>query len=915
MRWAPWIACIALFAPSCGSQPAPPKPPPPLPPLATTETIDVPPPRDDGRLPPGVRPTRYALDLSIDPAKPTFTGRTRIAVKLAAPARAIVLHGRGLTIQRVTAETSQGKVSGKARSRLAFGATEVADELVLEFERELAAGDAEIDLAYEAPYPEQLRGLFRVEEGNLRYAFTHFEPIDARRAFPCFDEPMHKTPFQVTLRVPKGSSALSNTREVRHSDDPSTGLVAFEFAPSPPLPTYLVAFAVGPLEILEGPKSPVPMRILTAPGKSALGKAAMEIAAALLDLYGAYFDQPYPYEKLDFVAVPNFEESGMENPGLVNFREEILLGERASVSARRELAIGMSHELAHQWFGNFVTLKWWDEIWLNESFAEWLSRKIVDQWQPETKAWLDLVSMKSRAMGQDALPAARKIRNPKRTANEINAYNDLLFYKGGPVIGMVEAWLGPDVMSDGMRRYMKAHGHGTVGAADLYAQLADASGVRDVGKVFDSFVDQTGVPVVATDLVCPSGARNGAAAAAPFVRLKQEEYTSLDRRDPSDKRWRIPVCVRYDNHGQPATACGLLEDAEGRIDLPVARGSVASCPVYLYPNAGEVGYYRFRPARADLERLAARALGKLTESERLGLLTNAWAAVWSGHLPASACFDLLRNFGNETSAAVLSQVMRTLTDALRTVVTDAARPAFAKYVRDVLGPTGRRLGWAAKKDEAADVKRMRADVLGVLGLTGEDPAAIAEAARIADAWLADPAKADGDLAYVALAVRARRNDAAMFDRLLTIVREARDPEVRNMALDALTEFTAPALTRRALDLTLDGTLKSQDMRVVIAPLSRKKWTNAATFAWIEEHFDALAKASTMVPVVLARMPGAACDRDLVGKMEAFLRPRLEKVGAATELAESVEAGLRCAALADKESAPVTAWLAGRGGKR
>ena len=879
--------------------------------MPVTASVPIPPPRGEGRLPPEVRPTRYALDLTIDPAKPTFTGRTRIGVKLAVEARAIVLHGRDLTIRSVVAETVRGKVAGKAQSRLAFGATDVADELVLEFDQTISVGDAVLDLAYEARFPEQLRGLYRTEEGSARYAFTQFEPIDARRAFPCFDEPSNKTPFEVTLRVPKGSTAFANGREKRHADDPGSGLVVFEFEPTPPLSTYFVAFAVGPLEVLEGPRSPVPLRVVTVPGKAALGKMALDTAAALLELYAKYLDQPYPYEKLDIVAVPNFEEGGMENAGLITFREDILLGEGASEFERRELAIGLAHELGHQWFGDLVTMKWWDETWLKESFTEWLSRKIVDQWKPEMKAELDLVVMKSRAMSQDALPAARTIHRPVRTAKEITAYTDLVFGKGAPLVGMVEAWLGEDVFRDGIRRYMKAHRNGTVSAPDLYQALGEASGVREVGKVFDAYVDNSGVPVITAQLVCK---RNASDTGGPFLRLSQAEYRSLDRSDPKDRSWPIPVCARYDNAGKPATACTLLEGADGRIDLPVARGGSTPCPAFVYPNAGEVGYYRIRPARADLDRVAAQSLGKLSEGERLGFLSNAWAAVWSGHLGASDYLEHLGRYKTEPSAFVTGLILRSLNEASR-LVSDTARPAFARYVRDFLGPTGRRLGWTPKKGEPEDTKLMRPSVLGTLAFLGEDATVIAEASRTAETWLADPAKVNPDMAYLALDIRGRKNEPAMFDRLLALVRESKAPDVRKLALDGLTTFTAPSLTERALDLTLDGTLKGQDLRVVLWPLSRKKATATATFAWVEKHFDAITKASSMVPVVLARMPAAACDRDFVRTLAAFLRPRLEKLGTAAELDESIETGLRCAVLAEKERGPTSAWLLAHWGGR
>jgi aminopeptidase N len=903
-----WFIVVALFFGCAGSAPpATPKPGAVGPHVAAA--TEVPPPRDDGRLPPGVRPTRYTLDLTIDPSQTTFTGKAQVSVKLAQSARAIVMHGRDLTVRTVVAKTSQGTAAGKARSRLAFGATEGPDELVLEFDRDLPAGDAELDLEYAAPFSQQQRGLFRVEISGAEYAVTNFEPIDARRMFPCFDEPAHKTPFQVTLHVPKGSLAFSNTSETRRSEDAVAGLVTFAFEPSEPLPTYLVALAVGPFEVLEGPKTPVPLRVIAAKGKASLGKIALETAAAHLALYATYFDLPYPYAKLDLVAVPDFHGDAMENAGLITFREELLLlHEGASVGARRQLADAIGHEAAHHWFGNLVTMQWWDEIWLKESFTQWITAKTIDQWKPEIKAGLMQAGSQSWAMQRDALETARPIRSAVRTAQEIIDYNPLIFYKGAPLIGMVEGWLGADAFREGVRRYMKAHRWSSVTSVDLFAALAESSGGRDVQGVVESFVAQSGVPVVHAELDCGS-------PAAPFIRLRQEEFRYLDRKEASDKRWRIPVCVRHDAGGELAMQCTLLDGQEGRLELTAAQGRASACPSFFYPNADDVGYYRVRLTPADLDKLAERGLGKLTERERLGLVGHAWASVWSGHLRVAAHFELLRGYRKETSQMVLEQMLDTLIDADKAAVTDASRPAFARFVRDLFRDSARRLGWAAKKGESEEAKLTRNELLFAMGVLGQDAATRAEGTRVANAWFADPTRVDPEIAGLAIGLAATSGGAALFERLLGVLKTAKTPELRQIARRGLTAFDSPPLVERALDLTLDGTLKTQDLRDVLFAFLRRKNTVDVAFAWAEKHFDEITKASSQVPMVLARTPFAMCDTERVRSVEAFLRPRLEKLGAAKELDEYLDVARRCAALAAKETEPTRAWLAARGNAR
>jgi aminopeptidase N len=899
------LSCAASQPP--GSATAPPGPPTPLGVTPAAET--APPPRDDGRLPPFVRPTRYALDLTVDPSKATFTGRVRIGVTIDQPTRAIVLHGRGMTVRSATLASSRGKLDARSSLRMAKRSKEEPEELVLSFDETAPAGEGEIAIEYEAPFADGLRGLYRVEEGGEAYAYTQFEPNDARRAFPCFDEPSNKTPFEISLTVPKGAVAFANTKVTNRREGSGGELVTFEFEKTRPLPTYLVALGVGPLDVLEGPKQPTDVRLVAARGKAALGKLSVEAAAAHLELLGKYFDRPYPYPKLDVVAVPNFGSGAMENPGFVTFREELLLldPEHASTSARRAMASVMAHELAHQWFGDLVTMQWWDDLWLNEAFASWMSDKIVDQWRPESRARVQAVGNKSQVMAEDALATARKIRNPVRSTSEAEeAFDGITYGKGRAVLNMTEAWLGEDAFREGLRRYIKKHEWGNATALDLYAALAEASGGRDVARVMNSFTDQIGAPLVTASLSCASVAGNPSS----FIQLRQQEYRTLERRGQNDKLWRIPICVAYDAGGKVEKQCTLLDAAEGRIDL---GGKAPRCPAFFYPNAGETGYYRVGLDRADLVKLAGTALGKLSEQERFGVVSNAWAEVWSGNLPASDFLALLRGFKKETSRLVWVQIVESLAGADRAVVSDAARPAFAKLVRDLLGPTGRRLGWTSKHGESDDQKLTREAVLGALGGLGNDDWVLSEAKRVTNAWLTDPMKTDADLARIALPLAAKRGDAALFDRLAGVLKSPKTPEMRVLAIAGLTGFEEPKLIERALALTLDGTLKTQDFRYVFVPLGMRRPTRDVTYAWIEKHFDELTKVvPSFLRARLIHVAGAMCDKERVHAVESFLRPRVEKIeGAEKNTRQSVEEGLRCAALAEKEAVATSSWLVAR----
>ncbi|HVR62239.1 MAG TPA: M1 family metallopeptidase [Polyangia bacterium] len=906
-----WIADLglaALLAAACGQTP---RAAPVVVAAATAARAEaplpatVPAPRDDGRLPPGVRPRSYALDLTVDPTLPTFGGRARIAVTLDGPTRAIVMHGRALAVR--TALVTSAGVSQPARAwpRLAAHDRGEPDELALTFDQLAGPGPAVIDIEYQAPFSPGLDGVYRVEEGGAPYAFTQFEPTDARRAFPCFDEPGWKTPFSLTLTVPRGLEAFANSKLARRADS-ADGHTTFTFEPTPPLPTYLVAFAVGTFDVRDGPRAPAPIRLVAARGKGDLGALSIDAAAAHLTLLGQYFDRPYPYSKLDLVAVPNFGAGAMENAGFITFREELLLLDpaHASTASRRAMASVIAHELAHQWFGDLVTMAWWDDVWLNEAFANWMADKIVDQWRPESRARVKAIGDKAQVMAEDALASARRIRNPVRSSGEAEeAFDGITYGKGRAVLNMIEAWLGEDTFRDGLRRYIKAHEWGNASAPDLYKALADASGVREVAAVMDSFTEQTGVPLISASLRCQP-ARDAAGTTA-VIAFTEREYRTLDRAGPSEKTWRIPLCAAFPVAGHLQRRCMLMDGAQAEMALPGA-----GCPAFFYPNAGETGYYRFQLAPADARRLA-NGLNQLSEQERFGVVNNSWASVWSGELPAASFLELLRGFRNEDSRLVWGQIAESLAELDRAAITDGARPAFAAYVRDLLGPLGRRLGFTAKAGETDDQKILRDAVMDALGNLGDDGWVLSQARRATDAWLADAASTDADIARLAVPLAARHGDAALYDRLLAVARSPKTPELRVVALRGLAAFEDPAQVARTLELVASGGIKTQDLRYTFVPLATRRSTQNATIAWIEGNYARLAAA---VPdpqrARFMGVAGALCDRERVQSVAAFLRPRIEALeGADKSIRQSIEQGLRCAMLREKEAPATTQWLA------
>lgn len=825
-------------------------------------------------MPAGVTPTAYELDLTIDPSQPTYMGRVRIDVRVDAPTRAIVLHARGPRV--LTASVDDGERQWvTARTRPPAHGKGDDEELVLVAKRAVRRGAARIDIQFEAPFSEGLSGIYRVSEGGRAYAFSQMEPTDARRAFPCFDEPGFKTPFAVSITVPSEDVAVFNTPETSHRENTTSQLQTSVFAATRPLPTYLIALAVGPLEVTEGAREPTPVRAITAVGKQKLAGLALSTASAQVQELSRYFGEPYPYPKLDLVAVPEFGAGAMENAGLITFREEILLvdPQHASAHARRRLAGVMAHELSHQWFGDLVTMKWWNDVWLNEGLATWMEAKVVDALSPELGIAREDVVEKSEVMSLDSLASARKIRQPvKSSSDALEAFDGITYDKAAAVLKMVEGWVGNDVVQRGMRRYVAAHRDGNASAADLFSALDEASG-QNVAQVMQSFVDQTGVPLVRIETRCEQGAR---------VELEQSEY----RRPESAKRWTLPVCVRPDGG---AAVCTVMSDRRATLSLP-------RCPRFLVPNAEALGYYRPRLSAA-LQGALLKHLARLSERERIALSGDSWALVESGQSEVKDYLAVVAALAPAAGRLEWQELSRTLTELDGLLESPERRARLGAAVRKWAAPALRRVTLHASDKDTDETRTLRALLLGVLVDLAHDPAAEQTVAALTTRWLADPSSVEPSLAAAAIPLAARRGDDKLYAALLAHMKSAGTPEQRLMALSGLTGFSEPRLLERTLGMTLDGTLKRQDLRYVFRPLFERRGAREVAYGWLRAHFDELKKR--LPGFILGRLVwvvAGLCDEQQVLDGEAFFRPRLARLeGADKHLSQAVERGRVCAA--------------------
>jgi alanyl aminopeptidase len=850
-----------------------------------------------GRLPDGVAPRRYRLTLDVDPAQGGFRGEVEIDVFLDAPRDGVWLHGQGLAVSRVevlrageaplAARWEPGQRDGIAAVR--WGAP-------------LGMGEVTLKLTFAAPLNRQLEGLYGVESGGDAYAFTQFEALSARRAFPCFDEPRFKTPFDITVVTARDHVAISNTAEVSAADR-DDGRRAHRFAVTEALPTYLLAFAVGPLEVVEAAPiapnavraTPLPLRGVAARGRGRYLQRALADAAPLVAMMERYFDRAFPYPKLDLIAVPDFAAGAMENAGAITFREPLLLVRPdAPVDQMRGVDSVLAHELAHHWFGNLVTLRWWNDIWLNESFATWMGTRATQEVFPLHHAATGLVAGVHNAMGADALSTAVPIRR------EINADDDLrggssaiIYQKGAAVLGMLERWIGEDPFRDAIRAYLRDHAHSTAVSADLFRALAAASPARPLDATLRTFIEQPGVPALAAELVCEGGARK--------VTLTQRRFSLPAGAQHEGGPWAVPVCVRYPDGAATATACALVDGPRGEVSL-----GAGACPAWVMPNADAGGYYRWSLPAAGLTALVAQGWASLTPAERLSTVNNARAAFTAGALDYDALRPVLARAAVDAERVVAVDPIpfwtRVIDDELAGPAAQRARGAAAAQYATAWAP----LGWSRAPGEDAERSLLRRDLAGFLGLVVNDPAVRAEGARRGARWLASP---DGggvppELAGASLAMMLRGGDAATVDRVIARAVESDDAVLRFRLLGALGHAPAALLTTRVLPLAIDPRLRVNEVFTPIDAGLGRGDVREAVFGWVTGNADALfgrisvnGRAGT--PWLGARF----CRSDDQARVRAFFAPRLDAVrGAEVQLRGALEAIGVCAAEREAQAA-------------
>jgi puromycin-sensitive aminopeptidase len=847
---------------------------------------------DAQRLPTNVLPDHYEIAVEPDLAAAAFAGSERISVTLERPARAITLNAAEIKFESVT--ITAGGTTQPARVAL----DAVREQATFTVPKTIAAGPAEIRIKYAGILNDQLRGLYLSKANNRRYAVTQLEATDARRMFPSFDEPAMKATYALSATIDKGDHAISNGAVASDTPGPKAGKHTVTFETTPRMSTYLLALAVGDFECSSGSADGIPIRVCATPDKKGQVGLALEAASEILKYYDRYYGIKYPFKKLDVVAVPDFAAGAMENTAAIFYRETLLVADpkTASVKVRKDMASVLAHEMAHQWFGDLVTMRWWDDIWLNEGFATWMASKPLKAWKADWHMDLDEVQSNQKAMSVDSLESTRPIRAKVSTPDEINELFDAITYqKGGAVLRMVEAWVGEESFRAGINAYLEQFKYGNATAEDFWTTVAKVTG-KPVDRVMSGFVDQPGVPLVGVALKCTDGRSTATVGPQPPT------AASGTSNGTQPNTWNIPVCVRTPD-GKPT--CELA--AAAPVSVPLE-----SCPAAVIANAGARGYYRVVTPPPMLRAIAAN-IKAVTPAERIALLADEWVLVRTGVHNIDSFMDLANGFNAEQSAPVVT----TLADALKSIgriATPASRRTFNAWVAGLLGPSLERVGWTPKASESDDTRELRGSLVLALGETANDPSAITKSREIVLQELARPGTVEPSLLNAAVTVAAKHGDAALYDNFLQRSKAASSPEEHYRYMYALASFSDPALVKRTVDYIVGPEVRSQDAKLFIADLLGNYDAQRQAWRLLQDRWPQLEKKTGQfggTTVVIAAL-GTFCDTRTLGEVRRFFAVH-KAPDAVRTLEQALERIQQCSAVAATEPARLAGWLTTRPG--
>ena len=773
---------------------------------------------DRYRLPRHVIPTRYDLQLEPDLAGATFTGQVAITITVKQTIRTILLNAADLVLQSAMSEDANQR-QFKALIEL----EQKTQRAMLSFQKPIQPGEWRLHVSFHGQLNDQLRGFYRSTykdaSGTMQtLAATQFEATDARRAFPCWDEPDFKAVFATTLVIEPHLTAISNTSIISESVESNKKLV--RFADTIKMSTYLVAFVVGQMEATESVwVGKTPLRLWTVPGKQPLTPFGQDIAAASLKFFEDYYGMPYPGDKLDLVAIPDFASGAMENLGAITFRETALLVDRrtGTHAELERVADVVAHENAHMWFGDLVTMSWWNGLWLNEAFATFMEMLAVDAWKPEWKRWESFSVARAAAFSVDGLLSTRPIEYPVHAPKDADAMFDILTYeKGASVLRMLEQHIGPTVFRDGVRQYLRTHAYANADTNDLWTALGTVAN-RPVPELMNGWIFQPGFPLVTAEMRHQE------------LRLSQQRFTYIAQASTAEQLWQIPIQIRLVMGNRTEHRRLLLTEREATIGIPDGVTS-------LFINEGGHGFYRVRHRPPLLQQLLDQGLDRLAAIERFALVSDAWATTVAGLTALQEYLRLTVHFKSERDKNVWAVLLDSFS-FLNRIISSEDRGALEGFVCACVKPAIDELGWDARSGESDLIRQLRGDLIGVLGRLGNDAATQREAAERYRCYRKDPGTADPNVVPALVAILAHTGDEARYDEFLELFRTASTPQEERRYLFSLASFRHKELLERTLTRTVNGEIRTQDAPFVVGAMLMSVYSRELTWNFVKANWN------------------------------------------------------------------------------